>query len=184
MTVGGRGVGQMCSILVRMMSCNFQKMAKGSQTRLKNKELSKRSSWYLHLSLVAMSSFCVQLRGGDRYRCSKVTSSTVHFRPLWKGGELGLKYTDFHFSKKKMDFLFPKTLHIFNLSIIRWLGMHTTICPFYNHILKSHTLVLKISLINSNFCKIGKLTHTLLLLDPILGSCGTPMGPTPNLTPQ
>ena len=37
-----------------------------------------------------------------------------------------------------MDFLFPKTLHIFNLSIIGWLGMHE-ICPFNkSHAQKSH----------------------------------------------
>ena len=124
---GEGGVGQMCSILVRMMSSNLQKTTKGSPARLKNKEFTLQKVVAL---LLAMSSFCVQLRGGDCYRCSKVTSSTVHFRPLWKGGELGLKCTDFHSSKKKMDFLFPKTLHIFNLSIIRWLGMHAKICPF------------------------------------------------------
>ena len=100
----------------------------------------------------------------------------------------GLKCTDFHFSKKKLDFLFPKTLHIFDLSINRWLYMHTMICPFNafnNQILKSHTLVLKISLITQQFLQEREAhSHTLLLFDPILGSCGSPMGPTPNLTPQ
>ena len=67
----------MCSILVRMMSSNLQKTTKGSPARLKNKEFTLQKVVAL---IVAMSSFCVQLRGGDCYRCSKVTSSTVHFR--------------------------------------------------------------------------------------------------------
>ena len=82
-----------------------------------------------------------------------------------------------------MDFLFPKTLHIFDLSIIRWLGMHAKICPFNNHMLKSHTLVLKISLITQQFSQEREAHSHTLIIGPNFGVLWASHGSNPKFDP-
>ena len=70
------------------------------------------------------------------------------------------------------------------MSIIRWLGMHAKIYPFNNHMLKSHTLVLKISLITQQFLQEmgSSLTHSLIL-GPLFGVLWVSHGSNPKFDP-